>query len=202
MRKLLLLALVIAGRLFGQEAPFGGSPAALPGTIICSAYDTGGQGVGFNFLADAGWTVAATYRTDGESNLKQNTDTTTANPWVTGYGVTGVWTKYTVNVPAAAAFSFAFRCGSAAGGAFHLLVDGTATSSVKVPVVGAWNTPQEWTTLAVPGTYNLEVGTHVIEIFIDSSNVDMNELIATATGPMALPSGNYILPNGSSVTVP
>ena len=83
-----------------------------------------------------------------------------------------------------------------------MLVDGTATPSVQVPVVGAWNTPQEWQTLAVPGTYNLAVGTHVVEIFIDRSNVDMNKLIVSATGPMVLPSGDYVLPSGSSVTVP
>ena len=199
---LLLLLLFFSRLLVAQEAPFGRTAPTLPGRIICSAYDTGGQGVAYNFLSNINWTFASAYRTDGLANLKPNSDTRTSNPWNVGFGLTGVWVKYTVNVTSAAAFSFAFRCGSASGGAFHLLVDGTATSSVTVRAAGAWNTRQEWATLTVPGTYNLAVGTHVIEIFVDRSYVDMNQLIASATGPMVLPVGNYVLPSGSSVTVP
>src|SRR6185437_4875420 len=45
------------------DKPFGGTPAAVPGTVQAANYDTGGQGVAYNVTAANG--TANSYRTDG-----------------------------------------------------------------------------------------------------------------------------------------
>src|SRR5580658_1593292 len=55
-----------------SEAPFGGSPAAVPGTVQAANYDTGGQGVAYNVASVNG--TANSYRADGV-NLEATTDT-------------------------------------------------------------------------------------------------------------------------------
>src|SRR6202007_285088 len=45
------------------EAPFGGTPAAVPGTVQAENYDTGGQGVAYQVSSTNG--SANSYRPDG-----------------------------------------------------------------------------------------------------------------------------------------
>src|SRR6202042_984070 len=44
------------------DQPFGGTPAAVPGTVQVANYDTGGQGVAYNVASANG--TANSYRTD------------------------------------------------------------------------------------------------------------------------------------------
>ncbi|HET9058811.1 MAG TPA: glycosyl hydrolase family 18 protein, partial [Acidimicrobiales bacterium] len=53
------------------EAPFGGTPAAVPGTVQAANYDTGGQGVAYNVSSVNG--SADSYRSDGV-DLEATTD--------------------------------------------------------------------------------------------------------------------------------
>ena len=50
-------------RRLGGDQPFGGTPAAVPGTVQVANYDTGGQGVAYNVTAANG--TANSYRSDG-----------------------------------------------------------------------------------------------------------------------------------------
>src|ERR1700728_3802832 len=53
-------------------APYGGTAAAVPGTIYAANYDTGGQGTGYNVTSVNGNGTA--YRSDGV-NLETTSDT-------------------------------------------------------------------------------------------------------------------------------
>src|SRR6202035_3569614 len=54
------------------DGPYGGTPAAVPGTVQAANYDTGGQGVGYNVTSTNG--SANSYRSDGV-DLENTADT-------------------------------------------------------------------------------------------------------------------------------
>ena len=54
------------------EGPYGGTPAAMPGTVQAANYDTGGQGTAYNVTSVNGNGTA--YRSDGV-DLESCTDT-------------------------------------------------------------------------------------------------------------------------------
>jgi beta-glucosidase len=54
------------------DAPYGGTPAAVPGTVYAANYDTGGQGVAYNVTSANG--SANGYRSDGV-DLEDTADT-------------------------------------------------------------------------------------------------------------------------------
>ena len=55
------------------DAPYGGTAAAVPGTVYAANYDTGGQGVAYNVTSTNG--SANSYRSDG-IDLEATADTT------------------------------------------------------------------------------------------------------------------------------
>ena len=79
-RRLLAVATLSALSLAGAPAlahaaggaPFGGTAAAVPGTVQAANYDTGGQGVAYNVTSDNG--SANGYRADG-IDLEATADT-------------------------------------------------------------------------------------------------------------------------------
>ena len=87
-------------------APFGGTAAAVPGTVYAANYDTGGQGVGYDVSSTNG--SANSYRSDGV-DLETTTDTspTTAagNGYDIGWTTAGQWFNYTVNVATAGTYT-------------------------------------------------------------------------------------------------
>src|ERR1700761_1922909 len=116
------------------EGPYGGTAAAVPGTVYAANYDTGGQGVAYNTAAGNG--SANGYRADG-IDLEATADTTNA----TGAGVddigwttAGQWFKYTVNVATAGTYSVAFRLSSPYGLTDALHIDNAAGTNLSVAV--------------------------------------------------------------------
>src|SRR5579875_2046668 len=63
-------------------APYGGTPAAVPGTVQAANYDTGGQGVAYNVTSTNG--SANSYRPDGV-DLETTSDTTGTTGTGAGY---------------------------------------------------------------------------------------------------------------------
>ena len=59
------------------DGPFGGTAAAVPGTVQAANYDTGGQGVAYNVTAANG--SANSYRSDGV-DLEDTADTSDTTP--------------------------------------------------------------------------------------------------------------------------
>ena len=162
----------------GVEGPYGGTAAAIPGTVYADAYDTGGANVGYYVSSvngtDNGW------RTTGDGvDLEACTDTTTNGADV-GWTASGQWMRYTVNVASAGSYVVSFRVadGSTAGSLQLNNSSGTDLSGVvTVPATGGWQT---WTT--VNANVTLPAGQQVLTIYQDSANVNINYLTFAKAG--------------------
>ncbi|MGD0940211.1 MAG: carbohydrate-binding protein [Terracidiphilus sp.] len=163
------------------EGPYGGTPAAIPGTVLAENYDTGGQGVGYNVTSVNG--TDDSYRSDGV-DLETATAPATGNDL--GWTSSGQWFRYTVNVATAGIYTVAFEVAapSAVTDAFHLSnFSGTNLSgSVNIPATGGW---QIWTT--VTATVTLPAGQQVLTLDEDNGgwNIDSAAfaLATPAEGP-------------------
>ena len=92
------------------DQPFGGTPAAVPGTVQAANYDTGGQGVADNVTAANG--TANSYRSDGvdlEATADTSDTSAAGGAYDVGWTGAGQWFKYTVNVATAGAYTVSFR---------------------------------------------------------------------------------------------
>jgi hypothetical protein len=161
------------------EAPFGGTPAAIPGTVQAENYDTGGQGVAYNVTSVNG--TGNGYRSDGV-DIEATTDT--GGGVNLGWTAAGQWFKYTVNVATAGTYTVTFRVAAigAVTDAFHISnSSGTNLSgSVNVPATGAW---QAWTN--VTATVTLTAGTQTLTLDQDKAGWNINYFTFTASGAEA-----------------
>ena len=126
------------------EGPYGGTAAAVPGTVQAANYDTGGQGVAYNVTSVNG--TGNSYRPDGV-DLEACTDTGCGDDL--GWTGTGQWFRYTVNAAAAGTYTVSLRLASPSG-----VTDGLhiASSSGREPVAGTSTSPppagwQTWATV-------------------------------------------------------
>src|SRR6185312_6226143 len=120
----------------GGDLPFGGTPAAVPGTLPAANYDTGGQGVAYNVTAANG--TANSYRTDGV-DLEASSDTqnnTGGGAYNLGWTGSGQWFKYTVTVSTAGIYTVSFRVAApaAVADALHVANAGGTNLSGAVAV--------------------------------------------------------------------
>ena len=104
------LLLLLAPSLAAQppqaagQAPYGGAPWAVPGTIQVEDYDLGGEGTGYHD-ATAG-NDGGDYRTDDVDIL------ITPNETLVGWIAIGDWTEYTVDVAQAGTYDLEVRFAS------------------------------------------------------------------------------------------
>ena len=138
------------------EAPFGGTPAAIPGTVLAENYDTGGQGAGYNVASVNGSNNG--YRSDG---VDLETTSASGGGNDIGWTAAGQWFRFTVNVATAGTYTVTFAVASPNGvtDGFHLSnSSGTnLTGSVNIPVTGGWQT---WST--VTASVTLPAGQQVL----------------------------------------
>jgi hypothetical protein len=179
----------------GGEAPYGGTPAAVPGTVLAEKYDTGGQGVGYSVSSTNGTDNG--FRSDGV-DLESTSAPGGGNDigWTAG----GQWFRYTVNVATAGTYTVTFEVASLNGATdgFHLSnSSGTnLTGSVNVPATGAWQT---WTT--VTASVTLPAGQQVLTLSQDNGgwNIDSFAFAATGGGGATLTTGTpYNIVNQNS----
>jgi beta-glucosidase len=164
--------LVMTNGSVSPEAPFGGTPAAVPGTVQAANYDTGGQGVAYNVTSVNG--TANSYRSDGV-DLEATTDTQDTTGTGAGYDLgwttSGQWFRYTVNVATAGTYTVSLRLASPDGvtDALHIAsTSGTNLSGdVNAPDTGGW---QDWTT--VTANVTLPAGTQTL--VVDQDNPGWN----------------------------
>ena len=163
------------------EAPYGGTAAAVPGTVQVANYDTGGQGVAYNVTAANGTTNS--YRYDGvdlETTADTQDTTAAGGAYDMGWTTPGQWFKYTVNVATAGTYSVAFRVSSPYGitDALHIAnAAGTNLSgSVAVPNTGGYET---WTT--VTASVVLPAGQQTLTIDQDTNGWNFHFLTFTLT---------------------
>ena len=152
------------------STPFYGSPMAVPGTIEAEDYDNGGQGVAY-YDTDAG-NNGGSYRASEYVDTEACTDTGGGHN--VGWTADGEWLKYTVDVAPAGDYTITTRVarGTGGSGAFHIEVDGVdVTGSIAVQDTGGW---QNW--VSKPATVSLNSGEQVVEIVIESGDININRL--------------------------
>ncbi|WP_405989322.1 carbohydrate-binding protein [Streptomyces sp. NBC_00986] len=171
------------------EGPYGGTPAAVPGTVQAEDYDTGGQGVAYNVTSVNG--NANSYRADGV-DLDNTSDA--GGGYNLGWTGPGQWFRYTVDVATAGTYTLDLRIAapSAVPGALHLSdASGTnLTGAVDLPATGDWQT---WGTATTQVT--LPAGRQVLTLDQDSGGWNINNF-AFATGSSA-PSATLTATPGS-----
>ncbi|MFI6461210.1 carbohydrate-binding protein [Streptomyces sp. NPDC050538] len=171
------------------EGPFGGTPAAVPGTVQAEDYDTGGQGIAYNVNSVNG--NANSYRADGV-DLDNTSDT--GGGYNLGWTDAGQWFRYTVDVATAGTYTLDLRIAapSAVPGALHLSdASGTnLTGAVDLPATGDWQT---WGTATAHVT--LPAGRQVLTLDQDSGGWNINNF-GFATGSSA-PSATLTATPGS-----
>ncbi|MFG2856335.1 carbohydrate-binding protein [Streptomyces mirabilis] len=156
------------------EGPYGGTPAAVPGTVQAENYDTGGQGVAYNVTSVNG--KANSYRADGV-DLDNTSDT--GGGYNLGWTSGGQWFRYTVDVATAGTYTLDLRVAapSAVAGALHLSdASGTnLTGAVDLPATGDWQT---WATVTTHVT--LPAGRQILTLDQDNGGWNINHLGFTA----------------------
>jgi hypothetical protein len=147
----------------GGEGPYGGTPAAIPGTVEAANYDTGGQGVAYNVTSVNG--SANSYRSDGV-DLESCTDTGCG--YDLGWTTAGQWFRYTVDVATAGTYTVSVRMASPSGVTDALHIDSSAGTNLSGPVnapdSGGW---QDWAT--VTASVSLPAGVQTLTVDQDSS---------------------------------
>jgi beta-glucanase (GH16 family) len=168
---------------------FGGTPAAIPGTVQAENYDLGGQGVGYNVTSVNG--TANSYRSDGV-DLEATTDTGGGDN--IGWTAAGQWFKYTVNVATAGTYTVTFRVAAinAVTDALHISNSSgvNLSGNVNVPATGGWQT---WTN--VTATVTLPAGQQTLTVNQDNPGWNINYFAFTSASgegpyggtPVALP---------------
>jgi beta-glucosidase len=162
------------------DQPFGGTPAAVPGTVQAANYDTGGQGVAYNVTAVNG--TANSYRSDGvDLEATADTQDTSAAGGADDIGWTGAgqWFKYTVQVATAGTYTASFRVAApgAITDALHIAnSSGTnLTGSVAVPATGGYQT---WTT--VTASITLPAGAQTLTVDQDAAGWNLHYIAFTS----------------------
>jgi len=150
------------------SSPYGGTAAAIPGTVQVENFDLGGEGVGYHDADTAN--QGGQYRTTEGVDIETCTDT--GGGFNVGFTQPGEWMHYTVNVATAGTYTVGFRVASGStGGTLHLANSGgtNLSGTVTVPGTGGWQT---WTT--VNATVTLPAGQQVLTVMIDSGAGAMN----------------------------
>jgi hypothetical protein len=158
----------------GGEAPYGGTPAAVPGTVQAANYDTGGSGTAYHVTAVNG--SANSYRSDGV-DLEACTDAGCG--YDIGWTAAGQWFRYTVNVATAGTYALSMRLAAPAAVTDGLHVANAAgtslTGAVTVPATGGW---QNWTT--VTASVTLPAGVQILTVDQDNPGWNIHYLAFAA----------------------
>jgi hypothetical protein len=146
----------------GGPTPFGGSAAAIPGTIQAEDFDNGGEGVAYHDTT-SGNTGGAYRSTDVD--IEPTSDS--GGGYDVGWMTAGEWLNYTVMVAQSGAYTVTARVAAkSAGGTFHIEFGGVdRTGPLTIPSTGAW---QAWTDLTT--TVTLAAGTQSMRVVADSNN--------------------------------
>lgn len=148
------------------QAPYGGTPRPVPGTVQVEDFDEGGEGVSWHDL-----TVGNSGRQGRTTDVDlQDCGDTSGCGFNLGWTQPGEWLEYTVQVASTGTYTFEARVASlGAGGTFHLEEDGRdLTGPLAMPDTGAW---QQYTPVRKEGV-TLEAGTRVLRLVLDSPGVN------------------------------
>jgi len=172
------------------EAPYGGTPWPIPGTIQAENYDVGGQGIAYYDTDTAN--DGGQYRITESVDVETCTDA--GGGYDVGYTATGEWEKYTVNITAAGTYTLQARVASTTvGNSLHVEIDGVNISgAIAVPNTTGFQT---WQTVSVT-TPGLTTGKHIMRIYMETGGFNLNYVAFVLNTP-AIPVVTPATPTGS-----
>ncbi|NQT24340.1 carbohydrate-binding protein [candidate division KSB1 bacterium] len=178
-----------------SQAPYGGTPVPIPGTIEAEDYDTGGEGLAYHD-ADVG--------NSGSQYRSEDVDIEVCGEG--GYNVGWIsadeWLEYTVDVASTGNYDLEMRIARSPTGSssLHVESDGNdVTGIMSVPSTGDW---QSWTSINQTNVY-LTAGEHVLRIYMDGGDFNLNRITFTSVVPNQPPSVSITSPsNGATFTEP
>ncbi len=158
------VTVTVSGDGGGQQTPYNGVPAVIPGLIQAEDFDLGGDGVAYQD-SDIG-NNGGQYRPLEDVDIEVCTDV--GGGFNVGWMAANEWLEYTVNVAIPGVYRVDSRVASdATGGAFRITFDGIdQTGVINVPPTGGW---QAWVT--VSATAELAGGVQIMR-FVNADTPD------------------------------
>jgi endoglucanase Acf2 len=165
----------------GEQLPYSGFPAEIPGTIEAGEYDLfeGGSGFGVSYHDnDRG--------NNGDFRENEGVDAGShpSEGKTVGWIAPGEWLEYTVDVQQAGLYNLSFRyaCGNNnGGGPFHLVLDeDTIKSSSSMAYTSDWDSWRSQSVSSIP----MKSGVNVLRIAIEGGEFNLGKLTFTYSAPL------------------
>lgn len=149
-----------------EQAPYHGTPIAIPGILEVEDYDLGGPGVAF-YDSDS-VNEGGDYRNDGV-----DIQALSHGGYGIGWTLNGEWLEYTVNVNKTASYNIETEIAALDnGGEFSLAIDNQEVANFQFSESGGWDIWKKETLTNIP----LTAGTHILRINIKQSHFNINYL--------------------------
>ena len=171
----------IVSMVVGNQLPFNGIPAVIPGSIWAGDYDYFeggiGQGIAYKDLDKSN---------NGNYRLAEWVDATDhpSEGSVIGWLGAGEWLEYTLDVQTAGMYDVILRYTSgnnAGGGPMRMESDGQVVkNNIDFNYTGNWNTWASKTVSNVP----MKSGIQVFKIYIENGEFNLGKLEFIQTGPL------------------
>lgn len=174
------------------RSPYPGPTAhAIPGVIQAEDYDTGGQGVSYH--DDDASNNGGQYRTDGV-DIEISTDDD--GGFNVGWGNSGEWLEFRVNVQTAGFYQLQARVASlSSSGSLRVDFNGdNKTGSLTFPSTGGWQT---WTTVNSPA-FALSAGEQFMRITFETGGFNLNWVALVPTTANQPPTVSLAQPAGGT----
>jgi len=182
---------------FATSAPFAGSAALVPGTVLAQNYDDGGEGLAYHDAdsADQGVATGCTFRASEGVDIEG----TSANPSAAnhvGWTAAGEWLDYTVDVLKTGQYTVtAAVAAPAAGASFRLFSGANLLGTFSVPSTGSWT---QFQNVTLPNV-TLTAGIQTLQVVEDSGGFNLASLVI-APKPNLLANGNFTQGLGNWIT--
>jgi beta-glucanase (GH16 family) len=173
------------------------SPHVIPGVILATDYDYGGEGMAYHDLSN--YNEGSGVRQDEWVDTEYNDNGSANVGWIT----TGEWLEYSIRVDSGRYYELSLRVATnnASGGPFSIWINGEERlGTIAVPGTGGWN---QFITLR-PGLIRLNQSDTLLRVRFDQGgfnlgNISFEAADVTSSGPV--PSGDarvVFFPNPAS----
>ena len=165
----------------GEQAPFLGSPFAIPGIIEPGNYDVFEGAIGQNITY-----LDSSLNNEGDYRTQEYVDAVSDNSQgkTIGWLKKGEWLEYSVEVQTSGKYNLNLRYASDnsnGGGPFYLEIDGTKISSnISVPSSGGWNS---WASKTI-NNIEFTKGKHIVRLVITNGEFNLGKLNFTYNAPL------------------
>ncbi len=178
------------------KTPYGGTRAAIPGTIEAERYDLGGQNIAFYDVTPAN--EGGAFRTDAV-----DIEATTGGGYNVGWIQSGEWLDYSVVVNTAGNYKIEARVAAiAAGKTFSLQMNGITLGNFSVPNTGGW---QNWQIVTL-NNIALTAGQKTLRVLATSNEFNVDKITFTnvvVTNPNQFPTVSLTAPaNNTNYNAP